>query len=304
MKKFFRKFIRFIVISLVLLLLLIAIGIGLAIYFINDLVKTGIQRGGTLALGVPTQVDQVDLRIMDGQLHLTQLNIENPKGFTSANFMAIGKASAQVTLASLRSDVVEIPSIQFDTVELALEKNDKSANYDVILANIKAFETKVHSTLGTSSKPSEPQPAPTQAPSSKRVVIRQIVINDVLVHATVKPLAGMLGTQNVKIKIPQIILKDIGNDSNQAVLADQLSGIVVAAILRAVVEHAGTQLPSEIGKGLNQGLNALGNLGVKSLEVVGKVGVGVLEGVGKGIGEVGKGIGNLFGSDSKPEEKK
>jgi hypothetical protein len=263
---------------------------------------------------VQTKVDSTRLSLLAGELKVKDLSIANPTGYTEPHFMTIGKSEAALTINSITKEVIEVPYIRLDNLTLSLEKKGEQANYDVILANIKDFQTKIAEKVGSGSQTTSTTEAEKSAGGSKRIIIREITITDVKVDATVRPLGGIIGNQNVRIVIPQIQLKDVGSDSDKAVLVDQVSGVIVAAILKSIVEQAGGQLPGEIGKGLATGVNALGDIGVQSIKVIGNVGKGVVEGVGgavnevgKGVGgavnEVGKGIGSIFGGDKKKTEE-
>lgn len=295
--KFLKKFFKRLMIALAVLLVLLIIAIGVALYYLDTLLKNGIQRGGTMALGVPTQVDVAHLELLSGELGLKKLQIANPSGFSGPHFMTVGDLDAAVTLRSLTKDTIEVPYLKISDVYVSLEKQGDKANYEVILANIKEFQKgfKSSDTQKSQSPQGGGQAAST---SSKRFVIKEITLKDVKVDAQVKQMGGLLGTATVRINIPEIRVKDIGTDEGNAVAIEEVTGVVTAAVLKAVLEQGGGVLPPEIAKGLN---GALGGIGGASIEVIGGVTKGVLDGTGKMIEGVGKGIEELFEGGKKKE---
>jgi hypothetical protein len=300
MIKFLKKFFKRLMIVLAVLLVLLIIAIGVALYYLDTLLKRGIERGGASALGVQTQVDVAHLELLSGELGLKKLEIGNPAGFAGPHFMTVGDLDAAVTLRSLTNDTIEVPYLKISDVYVSLEKQGEKANYEIILANIKEFQKGFDSS--DKQKSSAPEGAGKEtSTSSKRFVIKEISLKDVKVDAQVKQWGGLLGTATVRINIPEIRVKDIGTEEGNAVAIEEVTGVVTAAVLKAVLEQGGGVLPPEIARGLN---GALGGLGGVSVEVIGGVTKGVLDGTGKVIEGVGKGLEGIFEGGKKKEEEK
>jgi hypothetical protein len=106
-------------------------------------------------------------------------------------------------------------------------------------------------------------------------------------------------------------MHDIGADSDNGVLVSEISGIVLKAVLKSLID-SGIQLPGDMLKDLSGGLANLDSVGQFGVQVVGDVGsqVGELgqqvteqvgqigDKAGETVGEIGKGvtegIGGLF----------
>jgi hypothetical protein len=309
MFKFIKRFFKFIFISLAVVLVLLIIGIGVGLYYLDTLLKRGIENGGSAALGVPTQVDVAHLGLFTGELSLKKFQVANPEGYSAPHFMTIGNLDAAVTLNSLTKDTIEVPYLKLTDVYVSLEKKENKANYDVILANIKEFQKQFKSSA-TEKTPG--QPGTQASSSSKRFVIKEISIKNVKVDAQVKTLGGLLGSSTMRVEIPEIVVKNVGTEEGNAVAIEEVTGVVTAAVLKAVLEQGGGVLPPEIARGLGAGLGALGGLGGGTVQVIGTVGKGVLdgtgkliEGTGKALGDIGKGIGEIFEGDKKaPADRK
>lgn len=304
------KWIKRIVILLVLVVVVVAV---IAVVMIDRIARTGVERGGTYAMGVETKLDGIHIGLLSGIVSLDGLSVANPEGFKADHFLKLGDGSVEVSLGSLMGDKVEVSLLKLNHVDIALEKDKGKANYDVILENIARVTG------------SDAEPTPGQA-EGKKFIIKELVITDVNVKAEV------IGGMSVPVKIPEIRLTDIGTDSDKGVLLKDLSGIIVTAILATVAEQAGDILPGDIGKGLQGGLAAVGNLGQFGVLVVGNVtgqagqiAGDAVEKLGEAAGQVGdkakavgdkagdavdklgEGLGGLFGGKkdkAEPTEEK
>ncbi len=298
------KWIKRVVVLLVLVVVLVA---GIAVVMIDRVARTGVERGGNYAMGVETKLDGIHVGLLSGSVSLDGLSVANPQGFKAEHFLKLGDGSVELSLGSLMGDKVEVSSLKLNHINIALEKDKGKANYDVILENI------------AKATGSDAEPAPDQA-EGKKFVIKELVITDVNVKAEV------IGGLSVPVKIPEIRLTDIGTDSDKGVLLKDLSGIIVTAILATVAEQAGDLLPGDIGKGLQGGLAAVGDLGQFGVLVVGNVTAqaGQIAGeaaeklgetagqvgekakavgdeANKAVEKLGEGLGSLLGNKKKEE---
>ena len=80
-------------------------------FWINWLVKAGIERAGTRALGVATTLDAVDIGIFHEQCDLSGLQIANPEGFTADYFLRLDGGTVDVSVGKLTHHTVEIPQL-------------------------------------------------------------------------------------------------------------------------------------------------------------------------------------------------
>ena len=72
------------------------------------------------------------------------------------------------------------------------------------------------------------------------MIVRELVLRDVVAHVDREVLDT--GAGDLVVRIPEIALRDVGSHSDGGVLASELSSVVVAAIVRAMVEK-GVALP-------------------------------------------------------------
>jgi hypothetical protein len=258
---------------IIVVAVLIVVGVGVVFLSIDSIAKRAIEREGTEALGVKTTVSSADIKIFAGKFALNGLNVDNPKGFDGPHFLHLKDGKVDVTMKSLRKKVVEMPLLTLDNLDLYLLKKGGQSNYNVILDNLKKFED------GKPKKPAKDS-------DGKRFIIHKIEINNVEAHVDLLPVAGDATKLNVPIK--HIELTDIGSETKGGVLMSQLSGIVTKAVLQALIEKAGDQLPGDL---LNDLRGQLGNL--QSLQ---QMGVGVVTNVESGLTGA---IQNVTGGDGK-----
>jgi hypothetical protein len=297
-----------IVVVLIMLLVLAAV---VGIMAIDSIAKTGIEKGATYALGVPTTLTSADVGIRAGTFDMKGLHVANPTGYTG-EFLGLGEGSVAVSLGTLREDVVRLPHLRLTTLDMSLEKKDGKANYDVILANIKRLESP--------DAPAEPDP------NAKRFIVDEVTITDVSVMINLLPIGGDLA--KTQIDIPQIKLQGVGSETGNGVLLRELAPIIIKALMAAIIEKGGDLLPAEMLGDLQSklaGLQSLGDLGIGVLagsggaleQITGGLG-GVtkdLEGAAKDVGksagdavkgignEINKGLGGLLGGDKDKKKK-
>lgn len=257
-------------------LLIVVVMVGLS--FIDSLAHKGVEAGGTYALGVNTTLESMNIGIMRGRVSLEGLKVDNPKGFDAPTFLTLADARTKVALGSLRQDVVVVPELYLSGIDVNLQRTpDGKTNYKVILENLERL-----------SGPEKPPPKPDE--SEKRLIINDLVIQNVTVHAAFAP-PGAIGEamreySRVTIPISEIRLQDVGKTgkgvAGSGITLGELSGLIVEAILSAAVHHGGNLLPADLVGDLKGQLAKLGNL----------------EGVKKAFGDVTEGIGEIV----KPEE--
>lgn len=262
MKKKLKKIIVVVVVIVVVLVVAVVLGI-------DRIAKTGTEAGATYALGVPTTLNSADIGILQGRTELQQLQVNNPEGFDSSHFLKLNRGALSVSLGSLTGDLVEVPEFTLEGIELNLEKKGAQSNYQVILDNLKKFESK-----------GESEPAKKETKEGKRFVIREILIKDVKVRVKAAPLGANL--VDVTVPIDELRLKDVGSDSDKGVMISELTGTLLKAIILATVEKGGNLIPTDM----------LGDLdgALKNLASLKDVGATLSVGVGDAAKEIGAGV--------------
>lgn len=281
---------------------LVVILIVSAFVWIDHVAKVAVERGATFALGVDTSLDSMDVGVFSGSVEMAELDVANPSGFESPHFLHLGEGRVAVSLGSLMEDKVVVPELTLTGTGMNLERRAGKANYQVILDNLKKFESK------------ENQPAEQQE-AGKKFLFEKIAIRDVRVQVDLLPVGGKL--TRLPITIEGIELRNVGSDSDQGVQMAELTSILLKAILASVVDKAGDLMPADVARELSKGLDGLKGLGDTTVQVVGEVttqageaanqvGEKVDEAIkdgGKSLEEAGKklgeGLGGLLDTDKK-----
>src|ERR1043165_923678 len=152
---------------LVILLVLVIAAVIAAYFYIDTIAKTAIERGSTYALKVDTKLNGASLKILNGQLVLTGLDVSNPQGYKTPHFLDMKTGDVAVTLGSLTKEGVEVGHIKLADIDINLEKVGGKANYQVILDKLKGSET---------------QPPKPEESKGKRYIVKDLSIKSVKVH--------------------------------------------------------------------------------------------------------------------------
>ncbi|MGI9013328.1 MAG: hypothetical protein ACR2GY_03670 [Phycisphaerales bacterium] len=282
---------KLIKIGIVLVFLVIA-GLVAGYIYIDQIATAAIRKGGAYALGVETDVRSVNVDLIAGSLNVNGLTVANPGGFGDEKFLAVDESALEVKLTSLRDDVVRVPRFTLDDVEVQLIKRDGKSNYEPILESLKRFEAK------------DPEDA-------KRFIVNEVAIRNVVVHLDLMPELG--SAAKIDLPIDEILLKDIGSESDRGVVLAELTDIIVKAILQVVVDKAGNLLPASVLGELQGQLAQLEDLSSLGIEMTSNVTAeidklregldeaikeglgGALEGAGDEIRDIGEGLGDGLG---------
>ncbi len=283
-------------VALVVILILVVL---VLFFYIDHIAKAGIEEGGSYALGVDTTLDSADVGIFTGEFSMSGLNVTNPPNYETAHFLNLNQGDVSVTLGSLRQDVVELPALILTGVDMNLEKKVGKANYDVILDNLKRFESE-------ETTPTE------ETELGKQFIIRDVYVRDIDVHVDLIQIGGEV--TKLDLEIDEIHLTNVGSGTDGGVLLSELSGVLVKAVFAAIVQK-GVGLPVElIGDIQNKlvNLESLNELGIGMMtefggrleEVTGRAEevIGNVEQVGEKVDDALQGIGGLLGGDKdKPK---
>ncbi|NOQ51717.1 MAG: hypothetical protein GQ578_05825 [Desulfuromonadaceae bacterium] len=235
----------------VALLVVVVIVVAGAFFYVDTIAKKAIEQGGEMALGVPTNLDDVHISLFGGEASLNGLQIANPPGFTAQTFMGLGQGEVAVSLGSLLGDTVKISRVRLSNIQVNLEQSGKKNNVDPILARAKS--------MSGQKKKSAPQPA---GSDGKKFIVEYFSLEDVQVNASL----DLLGqTSSVNLVLPKIELRNLGAEE-QGLPMPELIQKVVQAILSAAQNSSG-QLSPALAKLLAGELGGLD--GIKT-EVIGQ----------------------------------
>jgi len=244
--KIFRR-----LVLLVLVLLLLG-GLG-AFLFLDTIVRSAIEKGGTAAAGVPTTLDKADASFFSGAFGLEGFAIANPAGFRNEPFLALKGARARWDNGSILSDTLVIDEFALDGLELNLEHSAAGNNWDKLLDNLKKL----------SGPASAPEPAES-APSGpgKNVTIRKLSIQHTRAALNISGMPDVPGVKslngNWSVDVPAIAIENLRTNGSTAEIAGKLTKAVVEAVLKETAKSGNGVFPGDVLKDLEGGLKQVG----------------------------------------------
>lgn len=200
---------------LVSVLLVIAILIGGAFFYIDSIVKTGIEVVGSEVLGTGVTVDSVSISPLSGTGSIRGLTIENPEGFSADNIMELGEVRIALNVASLTSDVIEIAEVSVIGPVITYETKITTDNMRALMANL------------PSTPAADGEVEDVSADAGKGLIIKEFNLN----AAQVNVVASIIEQSLV---LGDIQLTDIGTE-NQAATVSQVLELVLGSISRGIL---------------------------------------------------------------------
>jgi hypothetical protein len=259
--------------KLIMLALLLAIvGVG-GVFFVDRILKAGIEKGGSYALGVPVTADSASIGLRSGKLAVNDLKVSNPQGFSADPFFAMKDLKAEVPLTKLLDSKVEIPQVTLSGIRVSLEQSLAGGNWSAISTNLERFQT------GDKSA---------EKAGGKRFIIKELVIEDARVAACLLATPGTALRQD--LPIPTIRLRDVGAEGGQGALIGEIAGIVVQSVLGAAAAGGNGVLPASMITDLSKQVGSLAKSGIggaqlnKALDDVRKDPAKALEALGGVLG--------------------
>jgi len=219
------------------LLLIIAGTVG--VFAVDYLVKIGLERGTTYALGVDAQVDKVDLSLVRGQLEIDGLLISNPEGFSVPHFMESGSLKIDLVPASLLKETISLESFELDGLEVNIEQKLLDNNVKQILGNLERFK----------------RDGVKKEPPGRKVKIDTLRIRNVVARFHLVP--KLLKSQELSIEVPDIELTDVTSDDARGIVVAELVARIVPAVLEGVLKSSEGKVPGGILRDLWTGISDL-----------------------------------------------
>lgn len=193
----------------VISVLVIAIVVfGIVLVAFDTLVKTAIERGGSVALGTPVTVSSVSISPLGGNGGIQQLRVANPEGFDAPYVMELGALNVDLQVGSVFSDVIEIDSIDILAPSITYETRITTDNIRTLMGNLPSGS-------GAADTPQE------SGGTSKKVIIRQFRMLQPQVN-----LVAVIGS--APVQLPDIVLQNIGEEDAAVTIAEAARQILVA----------------------------------------------------------------------------
>ena len=200
-------------ISVVFLLLLAGGGL---FFYLDSIVKSGIEVVGSNVLGTAVTADSVSLSPLSGQGSISGLRVENPEGFESQYAFELDSVLVSIDVNSVFTDAAEIESIVIMQPVITYETKIASDNIRTLLDN-----------LGEGDAPSsDPE---TEDDSAQQIVIREFR----MVGSQLNFVSALV---SAPITLADIEIRDIGAEGGSASAANAVRVVLqelVASILNS-----------------------------------------------------------------------
>jgi uncharacterized protein involved in outer membrane biogenesis len=224
-----KKLIRIAVVLLILVVVLAVVGL----FYLGNIVKSGVERVGPAVTKVPVKLDSAKVSVFGGMGVLKGFVIGNPEGYKSPEAISVGTVSVSLVPGSVLSDKVVIRSIKVEAPVITFEKNSLTgSNLEKILDN-----------LGGEKKPTDPSPEPAKPSegSSKKLQVDEFIITGAKVNATV-PIVG-----TYTVSLPELKLANLGQGP-EGITGAELGQRVMTLLLEATTKAVAEQAPGTAGK--------------------------------------------------------
>jgi len=218
-------------IAFVVVLVVIVAG-GLLVYSnLDKIIKVGVEKGGTMVLGVSTTLEGATVDVPNGTVGLDGLLLGSPEGFSEPGMFKLGHAHTTVDLGSIRKDELIIREVVIDGPEITLEFDGTRTNWGTLLENLE----------------SEPKQEEARKKSQKSVRVDRIVFSNGKVR-----IAGVPAVGGATVPLPRLEITDLAPADGTVQTVGGVLADVVRSLYTSVVGAAGSVLPLEQVQALGQ----------------------------------------------------
>lgn len=306
-----KKWILRIVLGVIALLIIVVV---LTFVMINQVAKTGIEKGGTYALGVPTTVNTVNLSLFGGTFGMNELQVGNPPGYKGAHLMKSGKFDLKVDSGTVLSDTVVINSFQLHGLDVIIEKDLKTSNVQVVMDHLKQLGGQpAAQPVPGQPAPGEPAPQQPAQPPAEKKPGKKVKVDDIVIR-NVTAKFYIMGGPPISVPVPEVHLTNVSS-GGEGVTVPQLMAKIFTAIMAAVAQQAEKAgVPLDMVNNLKDSVaSTAASLGGNTSALVGEASKSVTEALGPGAGQaatqaqetITKGLGGLLGKpQTQPAQPK
>lgn len=239
--------------SLIVLVVLIIVAVVAVGFFLNDIVKKGVETVGPEVAKVSVKLDSVRLSVFSGSCNIKGLAIGNPEGYKAPQAITVGLVKVSVSPGSLLSDKIVVKTLHVESPEITFEGGLSGNNLTKILDNVDEF-------TGASTNKS----AATEKNAATKIQVDDLLITDVKVNVI---LTGLVN-KSFPVVVPKIHLTDLGKNSD-GITAAELTRQVLHAVIESVTKAVASGV-TDIGKGATDAAKEAGKTATESVEKVGK----------------------------------
>lgn len=234
--------------KILVVFLLLAVLIGGAVwYFLSgagNLIRTQIEQQGSKYLGTQVSVLNVDLALAEGRLTISDVDIENPAGFSKEDAFSLGSITLDLGGSVSEPYVVQNVAVLAPEVLYEVDANGQG-NLIVLKNNLSA------------NLPKNDEPAKTEGGANPLVIVEKVTVEGVRLKLNFEQLSTgdlAIETKAYEITLPTFTAGPIGKPNGMP--ADQVGLAIVNEMLDNVIaqakEEAKKRLKEEAKKKLDE----------------------------------------------------
>ncbi len=214
----------------VLIVVVVAVGV-VGFFYLNRVVKFGVEKGGSMALGVRTQLADTDISLWEGTAGIEGLRLSSPQGYEAKHMCRIGKARIHLDIRSLFGKDVHVREVAVDGAHLTLEFRGTDTNWQTLMERLKE---------GREKKGAKPE---------RRLRIDRMVLENIHVEVQGLPVEVSGG-----LEIESLKLKGLSTADGRGLTPRQLLLRIIPAVVEAAMQKLQGVAP---GKQLQDATNQL-----------------------------------------------
>jgi hypothetical protein len=231
--------------GLIIFIALIAIIAGGVWYLLSgagDFIAAQIEKQGSKYLGTTVSVLSVDLALSEGRMTITDLDVENPQGFSRED--AFSLESVTLDLGEVLSEPYTVQTVSINAPEILYEVDASGqGNLIVLMNNLEANLPKSDST---------PEP-PKEGGANPLVIVENVTVSNVRLKLNFEQFQTgdiELETKAYEITLPTFNAGSIGKPNGMP--ADQVGGAIVKAMLDNVIAQAKAEAKKRVAEELKK----------------------------------------------------
>ena len=215
---------------------------------LDDLIGKAITHYGSAMTGAKVSVGSVELRAKEGRVIVRDLRVGNPPGFKTTHALLVQELELAIDVSSVRGEVVTIPKILIRAPDLIYEKAGEASNFGAIRTNIATYRGKERTAPGSDTNKSGSR--------AKKLIIGELRLTEAHANASATFLEG----KTLAVKIPDVVLRDLGKDKG-GVLPGEMGQEIVQALERQLAASFGLEgMPKPVGEAVDKAKDAFRNL--------------------------------------------
>lgn len=218
--------------------LLFVLVVFVAMFFIDSIVKKGVETVGPKVAKVSMTLEGASLSMLSGRGGLKGLVVGNPEGFKTPNALKVGEVTVVIDTSTLLKEKIVVRSVNVVAPEITFEGTLSGNNLSKILENVQAFTATDKSAAKDGS--------------SKKIQVDELVISDGRVNLSVT----LMGGKSAAVALPTIRLTDLGKEGN-GITPGELSERIIKAVLEGTTAVVGEAL-GKLGKEVTGAAKDLG----------------------------------------------